>query len=143
MTVTTRPATPADAAAIQRLNRDDLGYDHPLDAVVAALVDALASPRDLVMVAEVDGDVVGYVHAEEHRLLYLDLLVKQVTNPVRWDLCQKQLLDMRVTGLLELVPGGTLTGLAKRSMKGVETLALKSADDLEAARTFAQNHAQA
>ncbi|NLE18151.1 MAG: GNAT family N-acetyltransferase [Propioniciclava sp.] len=75
MTVTTRPATPADAAAIQRLNRDDLGYDHPLDAVVAALADALASPRDLVMVAEVDGDVVGYVHAEEHRLLYLDLLV--------------------------------------------------------------------
>ena len=54
MTVTTRPATPADAAAIQRLNRDDLGYDHPLDAVVAALVDALASPRDLVVVAELD-----------------------------------------------------------------------------------------
>ena len=59
MTVTTRPATPADAAAIQRLNRDDLGYDHPLDAVVAALADALTSPRDLVMVAEVDGDVGG------------------------------------------------------------------------------------
>ncbi|WP_101650449.1 ACP S-malonyltransferase [Brevibacterium ihuae] len=74
---------------------------------------------------------------------YLELLVAQVTSPVRWDLCQQRLVDMGVTGLIELVPGGTLTGLAKRSMKGVETLALKSADDLEAARTFAQNHAQA
>ncbi|GAA4283859.1 ACP S-malonyltransferase [Brevibacterium daeguense] len=74
---------------------------------------------------------------------YLDLLVNQVTNPVRWDLCQQQLLDMGVTALIELVPGGTLTGLAKRAMKGVETLALKSADDLEAARAFVQSHAQA
>ncbi|MCT1657246.1 ACP S-malonyltransferase [Brevibacterium luteolum] len=72
---------------------------------------------------------------------YLDLLVKQVTNPVRWDLCQKQLLDMRVTGLLELVPGGTLTGLAKRAMRGVETFALKSAADLDDARAFVQAHA--
>ena len=74
---------------------------------------------------------------------YLELLVDQVTSPVRWDLCQQQLLDMGVTGLIELVPGGTLTGLARRAMKGVETLALKSADDLEAARAFAQTHAQA
>ncbi|MFB9775090.1 ACP S-malonyltransferase [Brevibacterium otitidis] len=72
---------------------------------------------------------------------YLDLLVNQVTNPVRWDLCQQQLLDMGVTGLLELVPGGTLTGLAKRAMRGVETFALKSAADLNEARAFVTAHA--
>ncbi|WP_349828837.1 ACP S-malonyltransferase [Brevibacterium litoralis] len=71
---------------------------------------------------------------------YVDALVSQVTNPVRWDLCQEQLISAGVTGLLELVPGGTLTGLARRGLKGVETFALKSADDLDAAREFVTAH---
>lgn len=74
---------------------------------------------------------------------YLDLLVSQVTNPVRWDLCQETLLASGVTGILELVPGGTLTGLAKRAMKGVEVFPVKSADDIEAAREFVRAHAGA
>lgn len=74
---------------------------------------------------------------------YLDLLVSQVTNPVRWDRCQETLLASGVTGILELVPGGTLTGLAKRAMKGVEVFPVKSADDIEAAREFARAHAGA
>ena len=72
---------------------------------------------------------------------YVDLLVAQVTSPVRWDLCQETLVDAGVTGLLELTPGGTLTGLAKRAMKGVETFALKSAEDIPAAREFVSAHA--
>lgn len=71
---------------------------------------------------------------------YIDLLVSQVTNPVRWDLCQATLLEMGVTGILELVPGGTLTGLAKRAMKGVEVFAVKNADDVEGAREFVRAH---
>jgi [acyl-carrier-protein] S-malonyltransferase len=38
-----------------------------------------------------------------------------------------------VTAVIELVPGGTLTGIAKRSMPGVATLALKTPEDLEKA----------
>jgi [acyl-carrier-protein] S-malonyltransferase len=72
---------------------------------------------------------------------YVDLLVRQVTNPVRWDLCQETLLAEGVTGMIELVPGGTLTGIARRAMKGVETFAIKSAADIDGAREFAAAHA--
>lgn len=61
-------------------------------------------------------------------------LVSQVSNPVRWDLCMEQLQQLGVTGLIELPPAGTLVGLAKRGLRGVETLALKTPDDLETAR---------
>lgn len=61
-------------------------------------------------------------------------LVAQVTSPVRWDLCQSTLADLGVTAAIELPPAGTLTGLAKRELKGVELLALKTPDDLLAAR---------
>lgn len=75
MAVTTRRAILADADALRRLNAADLGYDHPLEAVESALRQVLASERDALFVAEVDGAVVGYVHAEEYRLIYLPLLV--------------------------------------------------------------------
>ncbi|MDN5766370.1 MAG: ACP S-malonyltransferase [Humibacillus sp.] len=70
----------------------------------------------------------------------LDRLVRQVSNPVRWDLCMETMLALGVTGLIELAPAGTLVGLAKRAMRGVETLALKSPDDLAAARTLIDAH---
>jgi [acyl-carrier-protein] S-malonyltransferase len=70
----------------------------------------------------------------------LSRLVSQVGNPVRWDLCMDTLADMGVTGLIELPPAGTLVGLAKRGLKGVETLALKTPDDLEAAQRMLREH---
>ena len=72
---------------------------------------------------------------------YVQSLVSQVTSPVRWDLCQQTLVEAGVTGLLELLPGGTLTGIARRGMKGVETFALTSADQLDEARAFVAAHA--
>lgn len=63
-------------------------------------------------------------------------LVAQVSSPVRWDLCQQGLADLGVTGIVELLPGGTLTGLAKRALRGVPCVALKTPDDLEAARAL-------
>ncbi|EST36357.1 hypothetical protein N566_16360 [Streptomycetaceae bacterium MP113-05] len=68
-------------------------------------------------------------------------LVRQVANPVRWDLCMETFVAGCATTLIEMCPGGTLTGLAKRSMPGVRTLALKSPDDLEAARSLVAEHA--
>jgi [acyl-carrier-protein] S-malonyltransferase len=70
----------------------------------------------------------------------LDSLIAQVSRPVRWDLCMEEMLSVGITGLLELTPAGTLTGLAKRGMKGVATLALKTPEDLEAARDFVAEH---
>ena len=67
-------------------------------------------------------------------------LVTQVSNPVRWDLCMETMTSLGVTGLIELAPAGTLAGLAKRAMKGVELVALKTPDDLEAAHALVRHH---
>ncbi|MEU1459196.1 ACP S-malonyltransferase [Streptomyces sp. NPDC005727] len=66
----------------------------------------------------------------------LDRLVGQVANPVRWDLCMETFKELGVTALIEVCPGGTLTGLAKRALPGVRTLAMKTPDDLDAARAL-------
>ncbi|POX53759.1 ACP S-malonyltransferase [Streptomyces sp. Ru71] len=71
----------------------------------------------------------------------LERLVGQVANPVRWDLCMETFKELGVTALLEVCPGGTLTGLAKRALPGVKTLALKTPDDLDAARELIAEHA--
>ncbi|MDP9840938.1 ACP S-malonyltransferase [Streptosporangium lutulentum] len=65
---------------------------------------------------------------------FLRRLVDQVANPVRWDACMATMADRGVTTMIELLPGGTLTGLAKRALRGVTTVALKTPDDLDAAR---------
>ncbi|MFF9017327.1 ACP S-malonyltransferase [Streptomyces sp. NPDC014870] len=70
-------------------------------------------------------------------------LVGQVANPVRWDLCMETFKELGVTALIEVCPGGTLTGLAKRALPGVATVALKTPDDLDAARTLVAEHTAA
>ncbi|HEX6149591.1 acyltransferase domain-containing protein [Nocardioides sp.] len=70
-------------------------------------------------------------------------LVGQIASPVRWDLCLDAMSDFGVTGILEMPPAGTLTGIAKRALKGVETFALKSPDQLDEARAFVQKHGEA
>ncbi|TCN34367.1 [acyl-carrier-protein] S-malonyltransferase [Kribbella orskensis] len=67
-------------------------------------------------------------------------LVQQVNAPVRWDLCMQTMADLQVTGILEMTPAGTLTGIAKRALKGVETFALKTPDQLDDARAFVDKH---
>ena len=64
---------------------------------------------------------------------FLDLLVGQVSSPVRWDLCMASFQEAGVTGIIELAPAGALVGLAKRGLKGVPTVAVKTPDDLPAA----------
>ncbi|MFD7979233.1 ACP S-malonyltransferase [Streptomyces sp. NPDC059071] len=70
-------------------------------------------------------------------------LVGQVANPVRWDLCMETFQELGATGLIEVCPGGTLTGIAKRALPGVRTVALKTPDDLDAARTLVAETASA
>jgi [acyl-carrier-protein] S-malonyltransferase len=86
-----------------------------------------ASDPELPIWTNRDGSVV------ESGTTFVDLMVSQVTSPVRWDLTMAALADAGVTGLIELTPGGTLAGLAKRGLKGVPTVAIKTPDDLAAA----------
>jgi [acyl-carrier-protein] S-malonyltransferase len=48
--------------------------------------------------------------------------------------------ELGVTAIVEVSPGGTLVGLAKRALPGVQTLALKTPDDLDAARELIAEH---
>ncbi|NEA29067.1 acyltransferase domain-containing protein [Actinomadura bangladeshensis] len=61
-------------------------------------------------------------------------LVDQVSAPVRWDSCMAAMRDLGVTAIIELPPAGTLTGLARRELKGIELVALKTPADLDKAR---------
>jgi [acyl-carrier-protein] S-malonyltransferase len=66
-------------------------------------------------------------------------LVRQVTLPVRWDLCMRTCADLGVTAAVELSPAGTLTGIAKRELPGVELLAIKTPEDIAAARLLIES----
>ena len=50
------------------------------------------------------------------------------------------LTSLGVTGVIEIAPAGTLVGLIKRAAPSIESFALKSPADLEAARAFVANH---
>ncbi|HEX7590099.1 MAG TPA: ACP S-malonyltransferase [Demequinaceae bacterium] len=102
-----------------------------LSAAAAGI--AVADPTS-ILVSNADGSPV----ASGARAL--DLMVAQVANPVRWDLCQQTMLDIGVTAMIEAAPGGVLTGLAKRSMPGIPCFALKSPADLAAARDLMETH---
>ena len=93
-------------------------------------------PRTAI-ISNRDGQIVHDGRDVLHRI------VKQVASPVRWDLCMDTMLDLGVTGVLEMPPAGTLTGIAKRAMKGVETFALKTPDQLDDARAFCDKHGDA
>lgn len=109
------------APAVERLGR------------LAAAV-STADPRTRLL-SNADGQVV------EGGREALDRLVNQVASPVRWDLCLQAMAELGVTGLLELPPAGTLTGIAKRNLRGVELFALNTPDQLGDARDFVQRHA--
>ena len=70
---------------------------------------------------------------------FVDLMVGQVSSPVRWDACMQSFADDGVTGIIELLPAGALVGLAKRALKGVPTVAVKTPDDLAAAAEMLDN----
>lgn len=81
-------------------------------------------------------------HVVHHGREVLDRIVAQVSSPVRWDLCMQTMTELGVTGMLEIPPAGTLTGIARRAMKGVETFALKTPDQLDEARAFVAKHGE-
>ncbi len=86
------------------------------------------------LVSNADGTVV-----HDGRVV-LERLVAQVARPVRWDLCMETFRDLGVTGVVEIPPAGTLSNLAKRALPGVEVVALKTPDDLPAARALVAEH---
>ena len=72
---------------------------------------------------------------------YLELIVDQVASPVDWEACMAELRARGVTAMIEVAPAGTLTGLAKRELKGIALANLNTPDDLEPARALVREHA--
>ncbi|MFJ8359982.1 ACP S-malonyltransferase [Streptomyces sp. NPDC093984] len=109
---------------------------------MAPAVDALAHAAEALTPAD---PRVTYVSNKDGQTVetgaeVLKRLVGQVANPVRWDLCMETFEKLGATALIEVCPGGTLTGIAKRALPGVKTLALKTPDDLDAARELIAEH---
>lgn len=123
-----------DKARVIALKVAGAFHTHHMAPAVAALQEAAAG----LTVAD---PAVAYVSNKDGQRVttgaeVISRLVGQVANPVRWDLCMENFKEQGVTALIEVCPGGTLTGLAKRALPGVKTLALKTPDDLDAARTL-------
>jgi [acyl-carrier-protein] S-malonyltransferase len=108
---------------------------------VAALRDAAAgvtvADPAMTMLSNADGAAV--TTGKE----WLDRIVAQVAAPVRWDLCMQTMAGLGVTALIELPPAGTLTGLARRALPGVAQLAVKTPEQLGAARELIAEHCAA
>jgi len=111
-------------------------YMQPAVEPLRAFASTIAThPVSIQVISNKDGRVIAGAYE------VLDRIVDQIANPVRWDLCMETMKSIGITGVIELPPAGTLVGLLKRAAGEIETFALKSADDLDAAREFAGRHA--
>jgi [acyl-carrier-protein] S-malonyltransferase len=108
----------AAVAALRRAAADVTVKDHPV--------------CDLL--SNADGTVVST--GQE----WLERIIGQVAAPVRWDACMTTMKELGVTALIELPPAGTLTSLAKRDIPGIEYLAVKKPDQIDAARELIAAH---
>jgi [acyl-carrier-protein] S-malonyltransferase len=132
------PPTRSRVVPLQVAGAFHTAHMAPAVDVLAGFARAItSSPPRTKLLSNADGAVVTTGGDALRRI------VDQVRNPVRWDACTATLAELGVTGLLELPPAGTLAGLAKRALPGVEIVALKSPDDLPAARELVEKHATA
>ena len=134
-------ASPPKGARLRPLQVAGAFHTRHMAPAVAALAQAaghvIVKDPAITLLSNRDGSVVPSGTS------WLERIVAQVAAPVRWDLCMQTMASIGVTALVELVPGGTLTGLAKRALPGVELLALKTPDQLDVAREFFAGHVSA
>ncbi|GAA1891799.1 acyltransferase domain-containing protein [Asanoa iriomotensis] len=134
------PPAKARVIALQVAGAFHTPYMAPAEQALAAVAAGI-TPADptRILLSNLDGNAVA------HGRDLLTRLVRQVTAPVRWDLCMRTLADLGVTAVLELPPAGTLAGLVKRELKanGIEIVTLNTPDDLPAARDLVARHGTA
>jgi [acyl-carrier-protein] S-malonyltransferase len=110
----------------------------PAEQALATVAGGITAGRPgKILLSNRDGNAV------DHGPTMLQRLVRQVTAPVRWDLCMQTLAAIGVTAIIELPPAGTLAGLAKRALKGIEIVTVNTPEDLAAARDVIARHGAA
>ena len=132
------PAVQGSGARLRPLQVAGAFHTRHMAPAVAALRDAAAdvTATDPAMTLLSNADGAAVTTGKE----WLERIVAQVAAPVRWDLCMQTMADLGVTALIELPPAGTLTGLARRALPGVAQLAVKTPDQLDAARDLISEH---
>jgi [acyl-carrier-protein] S-malonyltransferase len=132
------PPAKARVIALQVAGAFHTPYMAPAEAALGTIAGGVTvGDPARILLSNLDGQAV--THGRE----MLQRLVRQVTAPVRWDLCMRTLKDLGVTGIIELPPAGTLAGLVKRELKGEgapEIVTLNTPDDLAAARDLIARH---
>jgi [acyl-carrier-protein] S-malonyltransferase len=131
-------ADPPARARLRPLQVAGAFHTRHMAPAVAALRDAAAdiTVKDPAITLLSNADGAAVTTGKE----WLERILAQVAAPVRWDLCLKTMAELGVTAIIELPPAGTLTGMAKRALPGVALLAIKSPDQLDAARELVEEH---
>jgi [acyl-carrier-protein] S-malonyltransferase len=131
-------ADPPAGARLRPLQVAGAFHTRHMTPAVTALRDAAAGVTvgDPAMTLLSDADGAAVTTGKE----WLERMIAQVAAPVRWDLCMRTMAELGVTALIELPPAGTLTGLARRALPGVKQLAIKTPDQLDAARDLIEEH---
>jgi len=96
-----------------------------LDGFAAAAAAIATAEPTAALLSNYDGKPVASAAAA------MDTLVAQLTRPVRWDLCTATLRENNIAAIVEFPPAGTLSGIAKRELRGVPARAVKSPADLD------------
>jgi len=132
------PEGVADATAFAR----ELGAKKVMSmAVSGAFHTPYMAPARAALRAAIDGadlreaelPVYANVDAREHLSGddWSNLLGAQLCSPVRWRQTLHNLGDAGATVVVELGPGGVLTGMAKRTLTGASTLSVSNPADLD------------
>jgi len=131
-------ADPPAGARLRPLQVAGAFHTRHMAPAVAVLRDAAAdvTVTDPAVTLLSDADGAAVTTGKE----WLERIVAQVAAPVRWDLCMRTMTALGVTALIELPPAGTLTGLARRALPGVAQLAIKTPEQLDAARDLISEH---
>lgn len=131
-------ANPPDGARIRELAVAGAFHTHHMSSAVDRMSylakSVTVKDPSIRVISNKDGAV---VHNGRE---VLDRIIGQIASPVRWDLCMRTLGDLGVSAVIEVPPAGTLTGLIRRALPNVELLALKTPEDLPAARELIARH---
>jgi [acyl-carrier-protein] S-malonyltransferase len=120
---------PPEKARVRQLATAGAFHTHfmasALDGYAAAAANVETSEPTAIVLSNADGQPVASASDAMAKL------IAQLTRPVRWDLCTETLRQRNVTAVVEFPPAGTLTGIAKRELRGIGTHAVKSPADLD------------
>lgn len=88
---------------------------------------ALANPRDTEVPVISNVDALAHDRGDD----WATLLSAQLSSPVRWKHSLITMGELGVVDLVELGPGGVLTGMAKRTLDSARTISVATPEELD------------